>query len=94
MFEIVRRPEFDHFLNRRSAVPLERVALLEKIRTVELLQQENLVAYAAPELGDRRRNKADYQLIAARLDQQLDLLNKGYAPSVHRSFPTPSSMVI
>jgi hypothetical protein len=39
-------------------------------------QRENLVAYAAPEPGVRRRSKAEYELIAARLDGQLDLLNK------------------
>ena len=31
---------------------------------VEALQQENLVAYAAPEPGVRRRSKAEYELIA------------------------------
>jgi hypothetical protein len=34
------------------------------------------VAYAAPELGTRRRTKAEYELIAARLDGQLDVLNR------------------
>jgi hypothetical protein len=61
---------------RRSAVPDERRALLDQIRAVEALQQGNLVAYAAPEPGDRRRSKAEYELVAARLDGQLDLLNK------------------
>jgi hypothetical protein len=44
-------------------------------RRPEQLQQENLVAYAAPEPGDRRRSKAEYELVAARLDRQLGLLN-------------------
>jgi hypothetical protein len=43
---------------------------------VEALHQENLVAHAAPEPGARRRSKLEYELIAARLDGQLDLLNK------------------
>lgn len=76
MFEMVRQPAFTHFLSRRSSVPEERGALLNQIRPVEALQQENLVAYAAPEPGARRRTKAEYELIAARLDGQLDLLNK------------------
>jgi hypothetical protein len=50
--------------------------LLSQIREVEALQRENLVAYAAPEPGTRRRSKAEYELIAARLDDQLELLNK------------------
>jgi hypothetical protein len=50
--------------------------VLERIRAVEALQQENLVAYAAPEPGARRRSKAEYELIAGRLDSQLDLLNR------------------
>lgn len=76
VFEMVRHPAFAQFLTRRSAVPEERGALLNHIREVEALQQENLVAYAAPEPGARRRTKAEYELIAARLDSQLDLLNK------------------
>jgi DNA invertase Pin-like site-specific DNA recombinase len=76
IFEMVRRPAFTQFLNRRSAVPDERGHLLDQIRAVEALQRENLVAYAAPEPGARRRTKAEYELIAARLDSQLDLLNK------------------
>jgi hypothetical protein len=84
VFEMVRRPAFTEFLTRRSAVPDERRALLEQVRTVEALQQENLVAYAAPEPGARRRTKAEYELIAARLDRQLDLLNKKL-----RAFSTP-----
>jgi hypothetical protein len=76
IFEMVRRPAFTQFLNRRSAVPDERGDLLDQIRAVEALQRENLVAYAAPEPGARRRTKAEYELIAARLDSQLDLLNK------------------
>jgi hypothetical protein len=43
---------------------------------VVALQQENLVAYAAPKPGTRRRSKAEYELIAARLDGRLNLLNK------------------
>jgi hypothetical protein len=73
---MVRRPAFAQFLTRRSAVPEERGALFDRIRAVEALQQENLLAYAAPELGARRRTKAEYELIAARLDSQLELLNK------------------
>ena len=76
VFEIVRHPAFAHYLTRRGALPDERSELLEDIRAVEALQRENLVAYAAPEPGDRRRSKADYELIAVRLDRQLDLLNK------------------
>jgi hypothetical protein len=76
VFEIVRRPAFAQFLTRRSAAPDERGALLDQISAVEALQQENLVAYAAPEPGVRRRSKAEYELIAARLDGQLDLLNR------------------
>jgi site-specific DNA recombinase len=76
LFEMVRHPAFARFLTRRSAVPEERRALLDQIRAVEALEQENLVAYAAPEPGDRRRSKAEYELIAARLDGQLGLLNK------------------
>jgi site-specific DNA recombinase len=75
-FEVVRRPAFARFLTRRSAVPQQRGVLLDQIRAVEALQQENLVAYAAPEPGVRRRSKAEYELVAARLDGQLDLLNK------------------
>jgi hypothetical protein len=73
---MVRHPAFAQFLTRRSAVPEERGTLLNHIRAVEALQQENLVEYAAPEPGARRRTKAEYELIAARLDSQLDLLNK------------------
>jgi hypothetical protein len=40
------------------------------------LQQENLVAYAAPEPGARRRSNGEYELIAARLDGQLNVMNK------------------
>jgi hypothetical protein len=76
VFEMVRHPVFAQFLTRRSAVPEERGVLLNQVREVEALQQENLVAYAAPEPGARRRTKAEYELIAARLDGQLDLLNK------------------
>jgi site-specific DNA recombinase len=76
VFEMVRRPAFAQFLARRSAAPHERAALLDQVSAVEALQQENLVAYAAPEPGVRRRSKAEYELIAARLDGQLDLLNK------------------
>jgi site-specific DNA recombinase len=76
VFEMVRRPTFLQYLTRRSAVSDERGQLLEQIRAVEALQQENLVAYAAPEPGARRRTKAEYELVAARLDRQLDLLNK------------------
>jgi hypothetical protein len=76
VFEMVRRPAFTQFLTRRSKVPDERGTLLNQIRAVEALQQENLVAYAAPEPGARRRSKNEYELIAARLDSQLDLLNK------------------
>jgi site-specific DNA recombinase len=68
LFEMVRRPAFAQFLTRRSAIPDERGKLLEQIRAVEALQQESLVAYAAPEPGARRRTKAEYELIAARLD--------------------------
>ena len=75
VFEMVRRPAFARFLSRRTSVPDQRAALLEQIRAVEALQQENLVAYAAPEPGDRRRSKAEYELVAARLDRQLGLLN-------------------
>jgi hypothetical protein len=76
VFEMVRHPMFAQFLTRRSAVPEERSALLNQISEVEALQQENLVAYAAPELGARRRTKAEYELVAGRLDSQLELLNK------------------
>jgi site-specific DNA recombinase len=76
LFEMVRHPAFTQFLTRRSAVPEERGALLNQIRAIEALQQENLVAYAAPEPGARRRTKAEYELIAARLDSQLHLLSK------------------
>jgi site-specific DNA recombinase len=76
LFEMVRQPAFTHFLTRRSLAPEERGAVLNQIRAVEALQQENLVAYAAPEPGARRRTKAEYELIAVRLDGQLDLLNK------------------
>jgi site-specific DNA recombinase len=76
VFEVVRRPAFAQFLTRRSAVPDERVALLAEIRAVEALQEENLVAHAAPELGARRRSKSEYELIATRLDRQMELLNK------------------
>ena len=76
VFEIVRRPAFAQFLDRRSTAPLERERLLEQLRAIEALQQENLVAYAAPEPGARRRSKAEYEPIAARLDRQHDLRNK------------------
>jgi hypothetical protein len=66
---MVRRPAFTQFRNRRSAVPDERGDLLDQIWAVEALQRENLVAYAAPEPGARRRTKAEYELIAARLGQ-------------------------
>jgi hypothetical protein len=75
VFEIVRHPAFERFLARRSAVPNQRGDLLEQIRAVEALQQENLVAYAAPEPGERRRSKAEFELVAFRLDRQLGLLN-------------------
>jgi hypothetical protein len=76
VFEIVRHPAFTQFLTRRSAVPDERQALLIQIRAIEALQQENLVAYAAPEPGARRRSNGEYELIAARLDGQLNVMNK------------------
>jgi site-specific DNA recombinase len=76
MFEMVRRPAFTDFLSRRSAVPEERAVLLNQIREVEALQRDNLVAYAAPAPGSRRRTKAEYELIALRLDGQLEVLNK------------------
>jgi hypothetical protein len=76
VFEIVRHSAFTQFLTRRSTIPAERTQLLEQIRAVETLQQENLVAYAAPEPGDRRRSKAEYESIAARRDRQLILLNQ------------------
>jgi site-specific DNA recombinase len=76
VFEMVRRPAFTQFLTRRSAVPDERRALLEQVSAVEALQQENLVAYAAPEPGARRRTKAEFEMVAARLDGQLALLNR------------------
>jgi hypothetical protein len=76
LFEIVWHPAYAQFLTRRSAVPEERSLLLNQIRAVEALQQENLVAYAAPEPRARRRTKAEYELIASRLDGQLDLLNR------------------
>jgi DNA invertase Pin-like site-specific DNA recombinase len=75
VFEMVQRPAFAQFLSRRTTALDQRGALLEQIRAVEALQQENLVAYAAPEPGERRRSKADYELVAARLDRQLGLLN-------------------
>jgi site-specific DNA recombinase len=75
VFEMVRRPVFAKFLTRRGNAPEERAGVLDRIRAVEALQQENLVAYAAPEPGARRRSKAEYELIADRLDRQLDLLN-------------------
>lgn len=34
------------------------------------------MAYAAPEPGARRRAKVEYELVAGRLDGQLELLNK------------------
>jgi hypothetical protein len=70
-----RRPAFAQFLSQRATVPGQRAALLEQIRAVEVLQQENLVAYAAPEPGERRRSKVEYELVAARLDRQFGLLN-------------------
>jgi hypothetical protein len=76
VFEMVRHPAFTHFLTRRSVIPEERGILLSQIREVEALQRDNLVAYAAPEPGARRRTKAEYELIAGRLDGQLDVLNK------------------
>jgi DNA invertase Pin-like site-specific DNA recombinase len=76
MFEMVRRPAFAQFMTRRSTATDERGALLNHIRAVEALHQENLVAHAAPEPGAHRRTKAEYELIAARLDSQLDVLNK------------------
>jgi site-specific DNA recombinase len=75
LFEMVRRPAFREFLTRRGA-PQERPGVLEQIRAVEAFQRENLVAFAAPEPGVWRRSKAEYELIADRLDQQLDLLNR------------------
>jgi hypothetical protein len=72
---MVRRPAFAQFLSRRATGPDQRGPLLEQIRAVEALQQENLVAYAAPEPGERRRSKAEYELVATRLDRQLGLLN-------------------
>jgi hypothetical protein len=95
LFEMVRRPAFAQFLTRRSAIPDERGKLLEQIRAVEALQQESLVAYAAPEPGARRRTKAEYELIAARLDDQLNLLNKKIravsAPELPDTSPTMTS---
>jgi hypothetical protein len=76
VFEMVRRPAFTQFLTQRSTVPEERAKLLDQMRTVEALQHENLVAYAAPEPGARRRTKVEYELVAARLDVQLDVLQK------------------
>jgi hypothetical protein len=76
VFEIVRGPAFARFLARRSLAPSERGELLEQIKAVETLQKENLIAYAAPEPGTRRRSKAEYGLIASRLDTQVDLLNR------------------
>lgn len=76
VFEMVRRPAFSQFLAQRSKLPDERAKLVDQIRIVETLQHENLVAYAAPEPGSRRRSKAEYELVAARLDAQLDLLNR------------------
>jgi hypothetical protein len=72
---MVPGPAFARFLDRRSTVPDRRGALLEQIRAVEALQQENLLAHAAPEPGERRRGKAEYELVAARLDRQLARLN-------------------
>ena len=69
-------PAFARFLTRHSTAPEERGALLDQIRAVEALKQENLLAYAAPEPRARRRSKAEYELIAARLNGQLGLLNK------------------
>jgi site-specific DNA recombinase len=76
LFEMVRRPAFADFLTRRGSAPEGRAEVLERIRAVEALQQGNLVAFAAPEPGARRRTKAEYELIADRLDRQLDLLNR------------------
>jgi site-specific DNA recombinase len=76
VFEMVRRPAFAQFLTQRSEVPQQRGGLLDQIRAVEALQKENLVAHAAPEPGTRRRSKTEYELIAARLDGQLGVLNK------------------
>jgi site-specific DNA recombinase len=75
IFEMVRRPAFAQFLSRRATGPDQRGPLLEQILAVEALQQENLVAYAAPEPGERRRSKTEYELVAARLDRQLGMLN-------------------
>jgi hypothetical protein len=75
VFEMVRRPAFEQFLTRHTTAPDERGPLLEQIGAVEALQQENLVAYGAPEPGERRRSKSEYELVAARLDRQLGLLN-------------------
>jgi DNA invertase Pin-like site-specific DNA recombinase len=74
VFEMVRRPAFTQFLTQRSTAPDERGALLNEMRAVEALQKENLVAYAAPEPGARRRSRAEYELIAARLVLQPHLL--------------------
>jgi site-specific DNA recombinase len=76
VFEIVRAPAFARFLARRSLAPSERGELLAQMKVVEALQKENLLAYAAPEPGTRRRSKAEYELIASRLDTQVDLLNR------------------
>jgi site-specific DNA recombinase len=75
LFEMVRRPAFAEFLTRRDSAPEERAGVLEQIRAVEALQRENLVARAAPEPGARRRTKAEYELVADRLDRQLAVLN-------------------
>lgn len=64
---MVRRPAFAQFLARRPTVPDQRGALLEQIRAVEALQQENLVVYAAPEPGERRRSKAEIGRSSRRL---------------------------
>jgi hypothetical protein len=76
VFEMVRRPAFTQFLTQRSTLPNERRKLLDQIRVAEALHHENLVAYAAPEPGGRRRSKAEYELVAARLDTQLDFLKR------------------
>jgi site-specific DNA recombinase len=75
IFEMVRSPLFAQFLTQRITQHDQRGALLEQMRAVEALQEENLVAYAAPEPGDRRRSKAEYELVASRLDRQLGPLN-------------------
>jgi hypothetical protein len=93
VFEIVRHPAFTQFLTRRSAVPDERQALLIQIRAIEALQQENLVAYAAPEPGARRRSNGEYELIAARLDGQLNVMNKQLRILSTPELPTSSPTV-